>query len=70
MTLTGSDLARAMLARGDRCVMCLDNETQTIEVINGIDYRGVFTNARNWFSRNVTPINNQGEPLTAAEAGF
>lgn len=76
--LTGSELCKAMLERGDKYVMCqcwdssyADIE-QVVDVINGFEctaYRKLFAgNRHSW--ENAIPINNQGEPLTAAEAGF
>ena len=74
--LTGSDLCRAMLERGDKYVMCAydngyDNHPKAISVseygdlfyINGDCEYGVLCG-------NIYPINNQGEPLTASEAGL
>ena len=75
--LTGSELCKAMLARGDKYVMCAvsdDGEEDTLldgyyVAVSSIGFRGVFeTYDHNWV--HATPINNQGEPLTAAEAGF
>ena len=75
--LTGSELCRAMLARGDKFVMCAvsdDGEEDTLldgyyVAVSSIGFRGVFENYdHNWV--HATPINNQGEPLTAAEAGL
>lgn len=75
--LIGSDLCRAMLARGDKFVLCavsdscqedtlLDGYSAAISSItdNGGFYGYDFT----WLY--ATPINNQGEPLTAAEVGL
>lgn len=76
--LTGSELCKAMLARGDKYVLCqcwdssyADIE-QVVDVINGFEctaYKKLFAgNRHNW--EYATPINNQGEPLTASEAGL
>lgn len=75
--LTGSDLCRKMIERGDKFVMCLasdesqedtllDGYSAAIDSItdNGCFYGYDFT----WLY--VTPINNQGEPLTASEVGL
>ena len=74
--LTGSELCKAMLARGDKYVMCAydngyDNHPKAISIseygdlfyINGDCKYGVLCG-------NIYPINNQGEPLTQAEAGL
>lgn len=69
--LTGSDLARAMLERGDKYVMCHIGINKNITVITGWNGNG-FTSVTNQDSLylNPTPINNQGEPLTQSEAGL
>ena len=70
--LTGSDLARAMLERGDKFVMCLVfDDTRNLDVtyvIRGY-HDGYFHTKRNSWE-NAIPINNQGEPLTASEVGL
>lgn len=72
--LTGSDLCHEMLKRGDKAVMCKINESNSMTII--IDYKEsrlggwVFHSHRHSNHYIVTPINNQGEPLTAAEAGL
>lgn len=65
--LTGSDLARAMLERGDKFVMC--QTASGVDVISGTYEDGFFVSISNEYE-DVTPINNQGEPLTAAEVGL
>lgn len=73
--LTGSDLARAMLARGDKYVMCKVStvgegeamEVKNPQVIQHCDWEFFYTPCK---VRYAVPINNQGEPLTAAEAGL
>lgn len=66
--LTGSDLARAMLERGDNYIMCRVGLIKEVVIINKFE--------DGWFySQGVrradpAPINNQGEPLTQAEAGL
>lgn len=69
--LTGSDLCTAMLERGDKFVMCHVGINKNITVITGWNGNG-FTSVTNQDSLhlNPTPINNQGEPLTAAEVGL
>ena len=76
--LTGSDLTRAMLERGDRVVLCAVGTPESVN--NGSYYRAIteFRLADNTFTddgreihlKDVTPINNQGEPLTAADVGL
>lgn len=73
--LTGSELCRAMLARGDKYVMCKTSGTGEAEameskypdVIQKYDWEFFYTPYK---KRYAVPINNQGEPLSAAEAGF
>ncbi len=69
--LTGSELCKAMLARGDKYVMCRVNDDNNIQVISGWTCYG-FTSATNKYRlfKTPIPINNQGEPLTASEAGL
>lgn len=68
--LTGSDLCRKMLERGDRCVMCVVGTHKEVVVINGIDGEG-FTSRGSYLNYHTPiPINNQGEPLTASEVGL
>ena len=73
--LTGSELCRAMLARGDKYVMCKTSSTGEAEameskypdVIQKYDWEFFYTPYK---KRYAVPINKQGEPLSAAEAGF
>ena len=74
--LTGSDLARAMLERGDKFVMCFvsgmsdakaDSIPKAITSFNLL--RGLFR-ANHDIWQYAVPINNQGEPLTQSEAGL
>lgn len=76
--LTGSDLCKAMLARGDKYVMCQCWDSsyadidQVVDVITGFEctaYKKLFAGSRNNWEYAV-PINNQGEPLTASEVGL
>ena len=72
--LTGSELCKAMLARGDQYVMCLVSDEceesakshERIRVIYsyGADYFEDTTYDMWYFA---TPINNHGEPLTASD---
>ena len=80
--LTGSDLARAMLARGDKFVLCGVSDVDDSDAANheSIDFLAeavtdfdckdeLFgTASMRW--RYAVPINNQGEPLTAADVGL
>lgn len=65
--LTGSDLCRAMLARGDKFVMC--QTASGADVISGTYEDGFFVSTSNEYEE-VTPINNMGKPLTAKEVGL
>lgn len=75
--LTGSDLARAMLARGDRWILC-GNTTDGFAspcIIDGYrcseyDLGFVLTNGKSIEPQYIHPVNNQGEPSTQAEAGL
>ncbi len=72
--LTGSDLCRAMLARGDKAVLCLviDNKETGVkryDAINKTSGRSAFMSYYNYW-QHATPINNQGEPLTATDVGL
>lgn len=70
--LTGSDLCREMLARGDTRIMCkvfdIDRQHDVTHVIRAYSEGKFHTRANRWTY--AIPINNQGEPLTAAEAGL
>ena len=70
--LTGSELCKAMLARGDTRIMCkvydIDRQHDITHVIRAYKEGKFHTKANRWTY--AIPINNQGEPLTAAEAGF
>lgn len=74
--LTGSDLARAMLERGDKHVMCFIGDTSepaTIarglaRIVIGIRKDRFETDNTAW--KVAIPINSQGEPLTQSEAGL
>ena len=80
--LTGSGLCRAMLARGDKCVLIRmgvrdDKQAKDIgrfAIAISIDESGRFNVMSD--QQPITkvsfavPINNQGEPLTASEVGL
>ena len=70
--LTGSELCKAMLARGDTRIMCLvtddgsrDDITHVIRVYEGGRF---YTKANSW--KYAVPINNHGEPLTSKDVGL
>ena len=73
--LTGSELCKAMLARGDKYVMCLvsdeseESARHKVRVIcsHGVDYFDDTTYDMWYF---VVPINNHGEPLTSKDVGL
>lgn len=73
--LTGSELCRAMLERGDKFVMCAnqsayDDWPRAI----ALNERGRMYYISDEYSYDandsIYPINNQGEPLTASEVGL
>ena len=75
--LTGSELCKAMLARGDKYILCLAGDGGDYRVANqgyafivtGVHSNGEFdTPVYTW--EFAVPINNQGEPLTASEVGL
>ena len=80
--LTGSELCKAMLARGDKYVMCGVSDVSDLDAasneyddfmsdaVTDFDNKdGLFgTASMRWIY--AVPINNQGEPLTASEAGL
>ena len=71
--LTGSELCRAMINRGDKIVLCI---VRDYEHENDIYYDAITHCSGDYFDstlsswRYAVPINNQGEPLTASEAGL
>ena len=73
--LTGSDLCRAMLARGDKYVSGFghhksdDGAVYSTFADTVTRYSHCFHSAQNSWDYFV-PINNQGEPLTAREVGL
>lgn len=70
--LKGNDLCRAMLDRGDKLVLCgVSNNGLDYDYCDAItSYSGGYFKSHLNFWRNATPINNQGEPLTAQEVGL
>ena len=71
--LTGSELCKAMINRGDKIVLCI---VKDYEHENDIYYDAITHCSNDYFEstlsswRYATPINNQGEPLTASEVGL
>lgn len=77
--LTGSELCRAMLERGDKYIMCFTSCASDDNAIsNGRVETVIFEAASSrWNFETVddlviyaVPINNQGKPLTASEVGL
>ena len=80
--LTGSELCKAMLARGDKFILCGVSDSDDSDAANHedddflaeavtdfYDTDGLFgTTSVRW--NHAVPINNQGEPLTASEVGL
>ncbi|WLG12812.1 hypothetical protein Q6344_09350 [Psychrobacter cibarius] len=66
--LTGSDLCRAMLERGDNYIMCVVGALRALVIIDTLQ-DGKFYSFGAMYE-NPIPINNQGEPLTAADVGL
>ena len=66
--LTGSELCRAMLARGDNYIMCVVGTIKEVVIIDTFQDGYFYSKGVRYL--NPKPINNQGEPLTAAEAGL
>lgn len=74
--LTGSDLCRAMLERGDKFILCSVDDCSDDEAINdlevqvvgGTQFSDFISQENNW--KYAVPINNQGEPLTATDVGL
>lgn len=71
--LTGSELCKAMINRGDKIVLCIvrDYEHEDDTYYDAITHCSddYFESSLSYW-RYAVPINNQGEPLTAAEAGL
>lgn len=71
--LTGSELCRAMINRGDKIVLCI---VKDYEHEDDAYYDAITHCSGNCFESSLsawsyaTPINNQGEPLTASEVGL
>ena len=70
--LTGSELCKAMLARGDTRIMCrvydTDLQHEITHVIRAYSDGKFHTKANRWTY--AVPINNQGEPLTSSDVGL
>lgn len=68
--LTGSDLTRAMLARGDKAIMCgVGIGKSFFVIVTGIEF-GEFLTSTGAYYLDPVPVNNQGELLTAKEVGL
>ena len=68
--LTGSELCKAMLARGDKYVMCVVGTQNYVVVIEGMYGSEFVAVGRTNSYCNPKPINNQGEPLTSSDVGL
>lgn len=73
--LTGSELCRAMLERGDKYVMCLVNNCGLYNTLQDEPSIVIHHCENGFYVRDsyyeyAMPVNNQGEPLTAAEVGL
>lgn len=80
--LTGSELCRAMLARGDKFILCGVSDVDDADAASN-EYDDLVSDAVTDFNckdglfgtvsmrwNHAVPINDQGEPLTASEVGF
>ena len=73
--LTGSELCRAMLERGDKYVMCLVNNCGLYNTLQDEPSIVIHHCENGFYVRDsyyeyAMPVNNQGEPLTASEVGL
>ena len=76
--LTGSELCKAMLERGDVYVMCLISDSseqvalrnEILGIVTGTNSKDLFTTTSINAWIHVVPINNQGEPLTSSDVGL
>ena len=76
--LTGSELCKAMLGRGDKFVVCKLADTSEADAISNsmaklvTEYDGddFYHELADSYWHFAVPINNQGEPLTASEVGL
>ena len=71
--LTGSELCKAMINRGDKIVLCIvrDYEHEDDTYYDAITHcSGKFFESSQNSWNHAIPINNQGEPLTASEVGL
>ena len=76
--LTGSELCKAMLGRGDKFVVCKLADTSEADAISNsmaklvteYDGDGFYHELADSYWYFAVPINNQGEPLTASEVGL
>ncbi len=72
--LTGSDLCRAMLERGDKIVLCAvknhEDELDSYDAVIAVSSNGKYYESTSNLWSFAAPINNKGEPLTQAEVGL
>lgn len=77
--LTGSDLCRAMLARGDTYIKCFCHNDAELSHFSNYERpylitkyweNGCFSASDSCCYKYAVPINNQGEPLTATDVGL
>lgn len=76
--LTGSELCKAMLGRGDKFVVCKLADTSEADAISNsmaklvTEYDGddFYHELADSYWHYAVPINNQGEPLTAPDVGL
>ena len=72
--LTGSELCKAMLARGDKYVLCLVNDNSEESARSYERVRVICSQGADYFDDTIedmwyfaVPINSQGEPLTSSD---
>ena len=72
--LTGSELCKAMLERGDKIVTCAvknyEDELDSYDAIIAVSSNGEYYESTSNLWSFAVPINNQGEPLTATDVGL
>ena len=75
--LTGSELCKTMLERGDNWVVCRIADTSDEDALNNgrpilvTKFDGDFYHKEaDQYWKYAVPINNQGEPMTASEVGL
>lgn len=75
--LTGSELCKAMLARGDQYVMCIVSDECEESAKSHERIRVIYSYGADYFEDTsydmwyfAAPINNHGEPLTSSDVGL